>query len=113
MIDYKYAGETFKLDDSKGCYVEVTHDGLRGLTGYFGVNISVTATDQYPYSYRVNEGSVTPNGIINGIQNPSFKDARDEICEILLNRFRTQEAAKTFDRAKYCAELHDAVKNLS
>ena len=109
MKKYKYKEETFKLDDSKGCYVEVTY---KGLTGHFGVNISGTGTDQYPYAYRLTEGSVTPDGIRNGIQSPSFKDARDEICNILLNRFRTQEAAKTFDRAKYCEELHEAVKNL-
>ena len=33
MKKYKYKEETFKLDDSKGCYVEVTYEGL---TGYFG-----------------------------------------------------------------------------
>ena len=47
MSDYEYEGETFKLDDSKGCYVEVTYEGL---TGYFGVNIKDNATDQDPVS---------------------------------------------------------------
>ena len=108
MRDYKYKGETFKLDDSKGCYVEVTYEGL---TGYFGVNITGTETDQYPYAYRVRERSVTQDGMIKGDKSPSFEDARDRTFDILLDRFRTQEAAKTFDRAKYCAELHDAVKN--
>ena len=109
MKKYKYKEETFKLDDSKGCYVEVTY---KGLTGHFGVNISDTATDQYPYAYRVGERSVTPDGMIKGNSSPSFEDARDQTCDILLNKFRTQEAAKTFDRAKYCVELHEAVKNL-
>ena len=48
MSNYEYEGETFMLDDSKGCYVEVTY---RDLTGYFGVNIRGNGTDQYPYSY--------------------------------------------------------------
>ena len=110
MSDYTYEGETFKLDDSKGCYVEVTY---KDLTGYFGVSIRDTGTDQYPYSYCVGgEESVTPDGLTWGDRSPSFKDARDNTCNSLLNEFRAQEAAKKFDRAKYCKELHDAVKNL-
>ena len=110
MRYYKYEGETFKLDDSKGCYVEVTYEGL---TGYFGVNVSGTGTDQNPYSYHVSgKEYVTPDGMTKGVPCSSFKEARDQICGELLNIFRAQEAAKTFDRAKYCAELHDAVKDL-
>ena len=55
MSNYEYEGETFMLDGSKGCYVEVTYKGLKG---YFGVNISGTGTDQYPYSYYVGGGGV-------------------------------------------------------
>ena len=110
MINYPYEGETFKLDDSKGCYVEITY---KGLTGYCGVNISGTGTDQYPYSYYVGgEEYATPEGVTAGSQSQSFNEARDETCMELLDKFRAQEAAKTFDRAKYCKELHDAVKNL-
>ena len=46
MSDYKYKGETFKQDDSKGCYVEVTYEGL---TGCVGVNLKDTATDKDPF----------------------------------------------------------------
>ena len=113
MSDYEYEGETFKLDDSKGCYVEVTHEGLDGLTGYFGVNISGTGTDQYPYSYHVGgEEYVTPDGTTKGVRSPSPEDARDQICQILLVSVQERAAAETFDPAKYCKELHDAVKNL-
>ena len=108
MINYEYEGETFKLDDSKGCYVEVTY---KGLTGHFGVNSSGTGTDQYPYSYYVgDEEYVTPDGLTEGAQSPSPEVARDSLCAELLDKFRTQEAVKTFDPAKYCKELHDAVK---
>ena len=35
------------------------------------------------------------------------------LCALsLLRKFRTEEASKVFDSAKYCEELHDAVKNL-
>ena len=110
MIYYPYEGETFKLDDSKGCYVEVTY---KGLTGYFGVNVRGTGTDQLPYFYYVGgEQHVTPKGVTAGNRSRSFNEARDETCMELLDKFRAQEASKTFDSAKYCEELHDAVKNL-
>ena len=110
MRDYTYEGETFKLDDSKGCYVEVTY---KDLTGYFGVNISDTGTDQDPYSYYVGgEEYATPAGLTSGNESPSPEVARDSLCAYLVDKFRAQEAALTFDREKYCKELHDAVKNL-
>ena len=110
IIDYKYKGETFKLDDSNGCYVEVTY---KDLTGYFGVNIGGTGTDQDPYSYYVGgEEYTTPDGMTAGSSSSSFNEARDLTCGELLEIFSTQEAAKTFDRAKYCKELHAAIKNL-
>ena len=111
MRDYEYEGKTFKLDDSKGCYVEVTY---KGLTGYFGVNISGTGTDQDPYSYYVgdDEESATPAGLTLGDPSPSPEVARDSLFAELVNEFRTQEAVETFDPAKYCKVFHDAVKNL-
>ena len=109
MRDYKYKGETFKLDDSNGCYVKVTY---KDLTGSFGVNISGNATDQRPYFYWEDESYATPDGMRSGDPSSSFEDARDRTFDVLLKKCRTQEAAKTFDRAKYCKELHDAVKNL-
>ena len=109
MSNYEYEGETFMLDDSKGCYVEATY---RDLTGYFGVNIRGNGTDQYPYSYYVGgEEYATPEGITAGSPSSSFNEARDLTCGELLEKFRDQEAVKTFNPAKYCKELHDAVKN--
>ena len=110
MRDYTYKGETFKLDDSNGCYVKVTY---KGLIGYFGVNIRGTGTDQYPYSYLVGgEENVTPDGMKWGDRSQSFNEASDSLCTALVRMFRTQEAVQKFDPAKYCKELHDAVKNL-
>ena len=37
-----YLGETFELDDSKGCYIEDTY---RGLVGYAGVNLDSGTRD--------------------------------------------------------------------
>ena len=109
MSYYEYEGETLIMDDSKGCYVEVTYKDLKG---YFGVNIRGTGTDQCPYVYQVGgEEYVTPDGMTRGDQSPSPEAARDSLCANLVRIFRTQEAVKTFDPAKYCKELHDAVKN--
>ena len=109
IINYEYKGETFKLDDSNGCYVEATYKGLKG---YFGVNIGGTGTETEPYVYCVGgEEYVTRDGMTGGdYHSPSFKDARDNTCNSLLNKFSAQEAAFLF-REKYCKELHDAVKN--
>ena len=99
--EYKYKGETFQLDASKGCFVEVTY---KHLTGHVEVNTGNNRSDQAPYSWNV-DGS-GESGIY------SFKEALDSLCARLLTNFRTEEAAKVFDPAKYCAELHDAVENL-
>ena len=105
MKEYKYKGETFQLDDSKGCYATVTY---KDLTGYVGVNLTGKfASDQYPYASSTAKTSVTPEGVVGGI-HPSFKDGLDSLCAELLRI----EATKTFDPAKYCEELHNAVKNL-
>ena len=45
--EYKHQGETFQLDDSKGCYVAVTY---KHLTGYVGVNLGKKASPKNPYA---------------------------------------------------------------
>ena len=109
MSNYGDEGETFELDYSDDCYVKVTY---AGLTGYFGVNISGTGSDLLPYLFYVgDEEYTTPNGLTNGQECSSFNEARDSLCAELARIIREKEAVKTFDPAKYCKELHDAVKN--
>ena len=108
--EYKHQGETFQLNDSKGCYVEVTY---KHLTGYVGVKSGKKATEQQPYAWYMDKSFVTPDGLTVGIiSGPSFEANLNALCAQLLSDFRTEEAAKVFDSAKYCAELHDIVKNL-
>ena len=38
--EYKHQGETFLLDDSKGCYVKITY---KDQVGYLGVNLQGSA----------------------------------------------------------------------
>ena len=108
--EYKYKGETFQLDDSKGCYVAVTY---KHLTGHVGVNLGRNATAQHPYAWNISsEGNVTSGGLKAGNRSASFEAGLDALCANLLNKFRAEEAHKAFDPAKYCAGLHDGVKNL-
>ena len=115
--EYKCEGKTFQLDDSKGCYVAVTYEHL---TGHVGVNLGDRGTDEHPYTWHTERAlanpasdCVTPDGLKFGIiTGASFKTNLDALCAQLLLDFRSQEARKAFDPAKYCAELHDAVKNL-
>ena len=117
MKEYKHEGETFQLDDSKGCYAAVTY---KHLTGHVGVNLGDRGTDEHPYTWHTERalGSpasdcVTPDGLKFGIvTGASFKTNLDALCAQLLLDFRFQEARKAFDPAKYCEEIHDGVKNL-
>ena len=108
--EYKYQGETFQLDDSKGCYVAVTY---KHLTGYVGVRLGLLgkkATDQEPYGWLTDSKQVTSEGLKFGnVNGPSFEANLDALCAALLSEFRAEEAAKAFDPEKYCAELHAAV----
>ena len=113
MKHYQHEGETFKLDDSKSCYVKVTY---KDITVYIGVNIGVNATDRNPYVWYTDkriENYVTPKGLSIGNSNgASFESNLGALCDQLLREFQTREATKTFSHAKYCKELSEAVKNL-
>ena len=110
MRDYKYKGETFNLDDSNGCYVEVTY---KNLTGYIGVNIGKDRGTERPYVWYANKGYVTPAGLTAGNSSgTSFEDNLKPLCDYLLRTFRTEEATKWFNAEESCNKLHDAVKNL-
>ena len=73
--EYKYQGETFLLDDSKGCYVEVTYKGLKGVVS---VNIGENRSDQSPYSWNI-DGSGRSG-------THSFKETLDSLCDQLLKK---------------------------
>ena len=110
MRDYKYEGETFKLDDSNGCYVEATYKDLKG---YIGVNIGNDRGAERPYVWYTNKVYVTPDGLTTGNSSGvSFRGNLNSLCGHLLKTFRTEAAAKTFNAEESCRKLHDDVKNL-
>ena len=59
--EYKYQSETFKIDDSKGCYIEVTY---RDQKGYLGVYLQGTA--EKPLCWYDNQSVVTKDGLKAG-----------------------------------------------
>lgn len=110
MKIYKYRGETFELDDSQGCYVEVTYKTVKG---WVGVNLADTATDESPYSWYTNQGVVTPAGLKAGNSHgSSFESNLEALCARLVEDYRTAEAAKMLNRDKYCQTLHEFMKQL-
>ena len=84
--EYKYQGETFLLDDSDGCYGEVTYKGLKGVVS---VNAGNNRSEQSP-SWNI-DGS-GKSGIY------SFEETLDSLCDQLLSNFRAAEAAAAFDQ---------------
>ena len=93
MKAYKYQDETFQLDDSKGCYVQVTYKYLKG---YLGVNLAARATDQNPYVWDTDkkpEFYVTRDGLKYGFSSGvTFEENLDALCRRLVQEFRLEEA---------------------
>ena len=105
--EYKYEGETFLLDDSKGCYVEVTY---KDQTGYLG--LAFGGTEDMPY--RWSDGRPDHQGYLNS-GNSSGKDPEKNLqglCKDLIRRHRVAESRKAFDPEKACETLHEFVGKL-
>ena len=110
MKEFEHNGELFQLDDSKGCYIEVSY---RYLKGYVGVNLGKEASDQYPFIWWLDSEPVTRDGLKYGNPNgDSVESNLSALCDQLIRKYRIEEANKKFDREKYCNQLHEAMKNL-
>lgn len=107
--EYKYEGETFLLDDSKGCYVEVTY---KDQIGHVGVNLQGTA--DAPYAWYANQPSlVTPDGLKAGKSSgTSEEDNLRALCAELIRLQREAEAHAAFDAEAACKSLHEFVESV-
>ncbi len=106
---YEFEGETFQLDDSKGCYIEVTYGAL---TGYIGVNLKGTADSPYVW-WANNSNPVTDDGLRFGNSNgPDEKSNLEWLCRDLLRRQQEAQAQKAFNQEAACKSLHEFVKSL-
>ncbi len=107
--EYKYEGETFQLDDSKGCYVEVTY---RDQIGYLGVNLEGTKGTPFVW-YSNRPDVVTPDGMKFGNSNgPDEATNLKALCADLLRLQRQAEAREAFNPEEACKSLHEYVESL-
>ena len=113
MKEYKYGGETFSLDDSKGCYIEVNH---KGLVGYVGVYLGGTQEKPFAWSAPPYIGGVptTANGLAADTAVPvsTINEALDTACRWLINKHKEEESKKVFDPESACKALHEFVESL-
>ena len=107
--EYKYQGETFRLDDSKGCYVKVTYNNQ---VGYLGVNLQGSAQSPYCW-WDDGDRPVTLDGLRFGNSNGVEEEGNlRALCASLLHRHQEAEAHKAFDPKEACHSLHEFVNGL-
>ena len=106
--EYKHQGETFLLDDSKGCYIEVTY---HEAVGYVGVHLN--GTKENPYCWQTNDRRVTDDGLTNGNSTGGeLSDNLNALCSELLRQHQVHEAKKEFQPEQACKGLHEFYEKL-
>ena len=107
---YEFEGETFQLDDSTGCYIEVTYEDM---VGYVGVNLKGTAKRPYAW-WTENSSPVTKDGLRFGNSNGSSEKSNLEgLCRDLIRRYQQAQEQKAFNPEAACSSLHEFVKTLA
>lgn len=107
--EYEYQGETFLLDDSKGCYIEVTYKNVVGYVGVYD-----RGTKDTPYIYSVGAGGVNNGRVASGnVERGSIQHVLDKLCGALTREQQSWEARNAFDQKEACETLHKFVENLS
>ena len=107
--EFKFEGETFLLDDSKGCYIEVTY---KDQIGHVGVNLQ--GTKNTPFVWYANRPDlVTPDGLKVGNSNgPDEASNLQALCSDLLRLQRQAEGRTAFNPEEACKSLHEYVESL-
>ena len=117
--EYKHDGETFQLDDSKGCYVEISYEGE--VVGYVGVALN-GGTNAAPYAYDYwdsnqsrwvyRRSEVTPDGLERGASVPDMNSGLEGVCFAYLSSLRAQRERAEFKPEAACEALHKYVEEL-
>ena len=108
ITKYLYQGEDFDIDDSKGCYLEVSY---RGEVGYVGV--WVNGTESGPYGYSTSVSMISDQGLTGGnVGIRTIDSALNSLCRILISQYEQTEGRKAFKPAEACDALHDFVQKL-
>ena len=106
--EYKFEGGTFDLDDSKGCYIEASHNDLVGHVGVY-----LQGTTEQPYCWYDGDSFLTKDGLING--NSYFRSMEGNLhglCKALVRKHRDAQAHDAFKPEETCEALHEFVKSL-
>ena len=106
--EYKFEGETFGLDDSKGCYVEVSY---KGQVGYVGVYLR--GTKEQPYCWYDGDSVLTKDGLSAGNSARGGMEGNlHALCRALVRKHRDAQAREAFKPEEACEGLHEFVKSL-
>ena len=121
MKEFKYDGEPFLLDDSKGCYVAVYHSERKDEpVGYVGVALS-EGTDSNPYAATYWSSTnknwaygnqVTPDGLEDGGRMSSMEAGLEWSCRAYLNDLRELRGRGAFKPEEACEALHKYIGEL-
>ena len=105
----EYKGHKFQLDDSKGCYIEVT---LGDQVGYMGVDLA-KGTTEAPYSWSIGLGNVTPDGLQGGVpgKGSTIEGSISILFEKLITDKQVSEEHREFDREAACKRLHEYMES--
>ena len=121
MQEYKFDGEVFLLDDSKGCFVDVYHSVMKDeVIGRVGVALD-TGTNVQPYAWNYVHPStkewahgleVTLAGFRNSSSTSNMDGALAEVCGQYLSALRRMQEREAFNPEAACAALHQYIKTL-
>ena len=108
---YKHepSGEDFYLDDSKGCYIEVTYKEQKG---WVGVNIAKWASKEMPYAFSLSRHNVRTEGLKGDSASTTLEIVLDNLCTNLIHQQRRFEARKKLDTEEACEQMHEFVREL-
>ena len=111
MTTYKYRGFEFEIDDSKGCYLEVTY---QDVTGYAGINLK--GTPATPYAWWMSANVVTEDGLaVDNSSGDTMDSNLNAVCDWIIEEQTKREGQHAFDqkaREQACDALHVFVKEL-
>ena len=118
MTKVEYQGEAFLLDDSNGCYVEVTYGDL---VGYVGPNLSQGTVDK-PHTWWAPGdfggavvSVVTKDGLTSGPggQFATPEAALHQLYAWLIRKRKESDGRKAFKPEVACEALHEYMKELA
>ena len=106
--EYKFQDETFGLDDSNGCFIEVTYKEQRGYVGVY-----LQGTTEKPLCWYDNEAVVTKDGLKAGnVTGGDLEASLQALCKQLLDNHRLADERRTFRPEEVCKSLHEFVQAL-